>query len=120
MDIQKISPLTPVNFNGIKNNDSFSVQLIIELLSKSIQESIPITIDDIRSLYIEYSMTVKRHRSGLIWKQDENGKFCYQYAKTKEEWLRWGSKRRAITWFKQNLGSAILKGRILAIPIIEI
>ena len=121
MDLQKISDIKPASFVPNNREDSLQIKLILRLLKSSIDNGKAITLDDIRMLHAEYSMTVMRNGAGYGWFWDDRLNRTYRRAKTIEEWLHSHSQPSlSITWFKNNLGAAILKGKILAIPVIEI
>ncbi len=116
MQLQNISNIIPASFNVVQRKDTHQVELIVELLTRKIEAKEPVTIDDIRDIYAEYSMKKNMHRAGFRY---EDGKWIK--SKTKQEWLdSWCSQWRAVPWFKQNLGAAILRGRLLAIPVIDL
>ncbi len=117
----KLGDIKWMKFDEQPKEDTVSVRLIIKLLTDCINEGRQVTIDDIRGIHADYSMQRGMHRAGWVWdkKEDPNGKWVR--AKTKQEWLdNYSSHYRAIPWFKTNLGNAILKGRLLVIPVINI
>lgn len=121
MELQKISNITPASFITNNKEDSLQIKLILHLLKNSIKNGIPITLEDIRNTHAEYAMLSRRNGSGWNWFINEKGEKIWRQAKSKEEWVNsYSTSRLSILWFKNNLGAAILKGRILAIPVIEI
>lgn len=115
-ELVKHSGLQPASFDDGKRKDTYAIQLVIDLLKRKIKTGTPVTIDDIRGIHADYSMKRDLHRAGYKY---ENGQWIK--AKTKQEWLdNWSSQYRAIPWFKTQLGAAILKGRLLVIPVIDL
>jgi hypothetical protein len=121
MQLQKISNIQPASFVPNNREDSLQIKLIVGLLKSSIEEGKSITLDDIRYAHAEYAMTSRRNGSGYNWFIDDDGEKRWRRAKSKEEWFSSHCyPSLSVTWFKNNLGAAILKGRILAIPVIEL
>jgi hypothetical protein len=121
MQLQKISNIQPASFVPNNREDSLQIKLIVQLLKSSIEQGKSITLEDIRFAHAEYAMTAKRNASGYGIFMDEDGEKRYRRAKSKEEWFSSHCyPSLSVTWFKNNLGAAILKGRILAIPVIEL
>lgn len=121
MEIQKISDLKPASFSMSGRNDSLQVKLIVELINDSIKNEKPITLDNIRNAHAEYSMNAKRNGTGYGWHTNADGKKQWRRSISKDEWLNCHCcPSLSITWFKNNLGAAIMKGRLLAIPVIDI
>jgi hypothetical protein len=122
LQIQKDSGVKPASFSALKREDvsRFQTELILRLLKSSIENNKPITLEDIKDIHAEYAMESRRHGSGYNW-FGENGQKVWRRANTKEEWKNSHCRSSlSITWFKNNLGAAILKGKILAIPVIEL
>jgi hypothetical protein len=119
--IIKQSDLQPASFVSNSREDSLQIKLILRLIKTSIANSTPITVDDIRLLHAEYALTTLRNGVGWDWFVDPDGEKRWRRAKTVEEFFKSHSRPYiSIHWFKANLGAAILKGRILAIPVIDI
>lgn len=118
-NIAKIQDLKPASF-GFGNDRSYSqTKYIIDLLKSSIEESKIITREDIVNCFLDY----KFHGIKII-KISERNYWAGEYEikeYTRDEYRKTKCYPPTIVqWFKSNLGGAILKGRILAIPIIEI
>lgn len=121
MQIERISSLSAASFSANKRENTLNIKLIVDLLKTSIEKGKSITVEDIRGAHAEYSMTSIRANTGYGWYIDDDGQKRYRRAKTKKEWLSSHCyPSLSVAWFKNNLGAAILKGRILAIPVIEI
>jgi hypothetical protein len=120
-DILRQSDLKAASFcNGIKrHNQTF---LIVELIKKSIAESRQITIQDIINVYLDNKFPAS-YSSAIGWWEDSNGKWVHYYC-SRETFVRYKNnnhlEEKARGWFMQNLGAAIIKGKLLVIPIIEI
>lgn len=111
-------PIQTVSFDTGANKSTLSVRLVLELIKDSLENKKPITIEDIRMAYARYAMTVKRCGTGEYYSR-EKGK--YVFCKTIDEWYsRYAYKEKAINWFRGNLGSAILKGKLMVIPVIDL
>jgi hypothetical protein len=112
--VENISSIQPASFARRWDKISDGQDKILRLLQKRIEENKPITTEDIVDCY--FATTSK---DGLTVRVRGNFSydsfFCHDVPKTNGT-----ARNRAIIWFKQNLGSCIIKGRLLAIPIIEI
>ena len=101
-------------------------RVIIQMLIDSVKNGKPITKEDITNAYIDWKVSegkklIDKVYNGWEWK--EKG-FNYQYSYievSKEKYATlYETPGNARNWFKSNLGAAIISGKILAIPIIEI
>jgi hypothetical protein len=121
LELQKISDFQAANFQANTKEDTLQVKLVIKLLTDSIKTNTIITLDDIKDIHAEYVMASKRNGTGYGWFIDDDGKKSWRRAKSKEEWKSSHCyDSLSLTWFKNNLGQAILKGRLLAIPVIQL
>jgi hypothetical protein len=115
MEIEKIPNITAASFERKLNKITDGQKRILNLLNENIKSGEPITMNQIIDIYFQ---TVSdngdtiRIRYNLGWEQKT---YC-KYADKNDPEIR----IKAINWFKNNLGSCIIKGRLLAIPIIEI
>lgn len=122
-EIQNISSLQPANFSIMKDNSSLQITLIVNLLSDSIKNQQPICKSDVINTYVEWKFTSKE---GVYIEKDVKdpitGTWSYPYVKVDKEEYRshWRTVTLAKQWFKSNLGAAIIKGRLLVIPIIDL
>lgn len=98
-------------------------QLIIKLITYSIDNNAPITKADIINAYAEYVLMRDRKLIKKIFVRfTEHYHSVYTTIEVnKEEFAKlYRTKIAARTWFKSNLAGAIIKGRLLVIPIIDI
>jgi hypothetical protein len=97
-----------------------STDLIIDIIQKSISEQSAITRDDIYRLYWLYKTNNETNEI------PPSREYVYN-----EGWVNitfdrqsfinhWRVQRNAISWFKAALSSAILEGKLLVLPIIQI
>lgn len=114
-DISVASFAIRSNRKGLKTSE-----LILALITKSISEQVAISREDIHRLYWLYKTdneTVapqeqREYFSGEGWKNVvfDRDSFINHYR----------MQRNAIGWFKAGLSSAILEGKLLVLPIIQI
>ena len=121
-EIIKHQELKPVPFTGGLVKLEAQTELVLKLLSNAIKEDRPITKEDIIDCYLDFIFYGDRktvYRSGLDSSKwgGHNGVFTREELKTDRQWY---CERLSMNWFRLHLGSAILKGKLLAIPIIEI
>lgn len=119
-NIQRKIDVSPASFIGIERT-SWNTKCILNLLNTHIKENKVITKTDICKCYVtcifkgcplyekrEYDYTLKMYKTKI-----------YTY----ENYLNYINRpyfnNSALQWFKTNLGSAIMKGKILAIPVID-
>lgn len=121
-DLQINTNLEAPNFSCDirKPKDSLQITLIVRLLTDCLKNKTPITITKVMDTYAEWQATAKSHIY-CMRAVHENGETKHIRIKTKEDYLKYYvNPFNSRGWFKMNLGAAILKGKILAIPIIEI
>ena len=113
--MELIKQYNAVSFiDGRSRKGAESVQLVIELLCKSVIEGIAITREDIKELYWIYRSKGKDSaRFEVSW-------FKYEEVSKGAFMADWRTERNALGWFKNNLANAILQGKILILPIINI
>lgn len=103
--------------NGVKRYNQTA--LIVKMISDKIKEGTQIRRQDIVECYLENFFPggkgVKLGWNGDGWRTQ----YC-----TKEIYIKYGVQNqlesKALNWFMTNLGAAIIKGRLLVIPIIDI
>lgn len=118
--IIKPSDCGVASFDEAKNKSTFQIDCILKLLTDSIAANRVIGVDDIRNSHAEWCVKYAQWRSGSGW-FIRNGEKVWGRAKTKEEWLEsYCSKYRSIPWFRSHIGHAILKGKLLVLPVINI
>lgn len=121
-EIIKHTELKAASFhNGIVKLD-VQVSLIIKLLMTSINENKALSKEDIINCYLDFSFRDGRetiYRKGLDTSNwgGRNGIVTKDYLKNE---IPLYTEHLALDWFRKHLGSAILKGKLLAIPIIEL
>lgn len=121
LGVTKVLNFKPAFFNADVKPETLQVNLIIGLLKRSIENGTPITVNDIRMIHAEYAFKSYRNGCGWNWYKNADGEKEWRRAKTVEEYFDgYCYEYKSLMWFKNNLGSAIIKGKILAIPIIEI
>ena len=117
------SDLQAASFSSGLTKAELQIKLVFKLLSYSIKEKKAITKNDIIECYLDYIFHGDEdiiYRKALDWKQynpDMTGNVTRYTIREKHNWY---CERSALEWFKKNLGAAILKGKLLVIPIIEI
>lgn len=111
MTVALIKPNTgiqPSSFDATDRKLTTGQKMLIELLSQKIKDKQPIKQRDIVDLYFK------------IFSKDGVWITVYFYFKHDVDKNNYYAKAKALSWFKSNLGSCIIKGKLLAIPIIEI
>lgn len=121
MELAKSNQLNAASFDSMKRG-WLAVDMIINLLKTAIKEERKVTIDDIVNAYADYR--IKRNLGLLAWVRSgtgTHGRFLNKAKMEKEKWVESiYNKRDARTWFMKGLGAAIIEGKILAVPIIDI
>lgn len=114
------SELRPASFcNGIQRESQ--TNLIVDLIVNCIKENRIITLDDILNCWFR----ADKRQSINGWGIDKNGdkKYTFYYPYEREEILKYcrpQAETRAKQWFMNNLGAAIIKGKLLVIPVISL
>ena len=111
--LQPISSLQPASFAKGMDKLSPGQERILKLLTKRIKDNTPITIEDIVDCYFD---TVSVEGTVRVRGNLNYGTFYCNELPKEHPQLR----PKAIQWFKMNIGSCIMKARLLVIPIIEI
>ena len=114
-DISVASFALRSNRKGVK-----TAELIIALINKSIEEQAAITREDIHRLYWLYKTD---NETAPMQEQREfvSGEGWKNVVFDRESFINhWRMQRNAIGWFKAGLSSAILEGKLLVLPIIQI
>lgn len=117
MQLEKVNNLTPASFGRGGDRTYLQTKYIVALLAAAIKESRVITRDDIINCYIDYKLNGRESFSIREWNYQLQREVLNEYNRNTFMKRLW--KPTAIQWFKNNLGAAIIKGRILAIPVIE-
>ncbi len=120
--IVKKSNLTPASFNVGKDTLTPAQTALLKLMQEKIEAKIPIDSEDIVNIYIkeikkketyrQYKYLYFDNKYGSIYSQTE-----YEIRTYRDDW---DIKVISRQWFKLNIGSVIIKGRLLVVPIIEI
>lgn len=84
------------------------------MIKTHIQENRPITKEDIQEVYGQ-AMGVKRLYDG--WYDDGEWKHGYRDVDVSKDEGR--KKWRCMQWFRANLGSCVVQGKLIVIPVIE-
>lgn len=121
-EIEKYKNLPSVQFSDAGKTLTISQKLLLELLTEKLKKNEPITKDDIKEWYLN---TVKNKAE--IWNNHDHydyEKRCWIPIRYKpEEYYKkntWRWETNAMGQFKAVLGACIIKGKLLAIPLIEI
>jgi hypothetical protein len=122
--LEKQSNLVPASFDRPTVKMTTGQTALLNLLKSKAESKEMISRKDIISFYIEHV------KGGDIYKSygskpHPNPEYTYRVVDWDNFTLkRWSDQRnissQALQWFRQNLGSCILKGKLLAIPVIEI
>lgn len=131
-NIARQSDIKAVSFSG-RNNTTPQIKLVIDLIKESIASNNPITKEDIIRIYIDWRLTTRNSILSLekfshteakyneYWKKITDHSVYKYFEVSREEYAKhWGTANLARGWFKNNLASAIIKGKLLVIPIIDI
>lgn len=117
-----IQPASFLRSVSAKKRYDLQTNLVIKLLQKSIEAKSPVTLNDIIDCYLDFvfrngsSVERSSYRVTNWQERDRRQYFTREELKAK----KWYIEDESLNWFKKNLGAAIIKGKILAIPIIEI
>lgn len=91
---------------------------LMEMLLHHLKENKPIKIEDIAECYLKSTGYTKRHEEFFRYDQIEK-RHIYHIVERTYTAKDYYAHRNGRTWFKSNLGNCILKGKLLAIPVIE-
>lgn len=124
MELVKQNISTAVSFDNKKDVLREVEKKLILLLRESIEKSKPITKDIILDFYIK---NIKKSETYKTYGKKPHPDYRYTFQVTDYDNYKihkyrddYNIKTIALQWFKANLGSVIIKGKILIIPIIEI
>ena len=113
--IEKKSNLKPVSFDNGGRGLTKGQQMLLNLLSEKLKNNEPITKEDVTDLYINVQCPKRRaYRYGQL--PDGTWGMMEKDIDNTDWTMRYSSRQ----WFKNNLGSCIVKGKLLAIPVIDI
>lgn len=130
-ELSKQSDIKAVSFKA-NTRTTPQIQLVIGLIKESIEKSKPITKDDIIDIYIQWRLTTRNKltlqklshtesRYNEYWKKFMDYGVYKLYEVSAEEYAKsYHAGILARQWFKGNLASAIIRGKLLVIPVIEI
>jgi len=107
---------------GINNQLNVKQQALLKVLHKCLKSNIPLNWNSMVKFYIK---SVDSEYSTYDWnrKTQQYEVISYSVAKvykSQDDTWTYGLKPRIRQWFATNMGSMILKGSILALPVIEI
>lgn len=118
MDLTTKSNNLPVSFQSSPTDRSaFQTSIILAVLNRAIKTSTPVSKNDIISAYKTAKFKGKPYLV-VCTKWDKNAQRWIYEKQSINEYSVWYND--ALQWFKSNLGAAIIKGKVLAIPVIEI
>lgn len=114
-DIQIYNGVQPASFtNGIQRHTQ--TDIITNIIIQSIKNERPVTIDDILEGWFKAP-----HRHSIRIFSTKGYRYYDPYEKEKiMAECRDIAEERARIWFMSNLGAAIIKGKLLVIPVIQI
>jgi hypothetical protein len=121
--LSKISNSKPASFdsNSITTQGQFA---LVNFLKTKVEKGEIITRDDIVDFYIAnvkgseyYKVYGLKPHSNPEYRHSVIDYDNYSVKKWRD---KYNIKTTALMWFRNNLGSCILKGKLLAIPVIEI
>lgn len=126
-EITRRSDVKAVSFSA-NNRITPQIKLVIALIKQSIERNKPISKEDIINTYCDYREMhpYAPHRRLPIfykeeWKYSNNSRIVsYKEISRAEYATTYTARLNAMQWFKGNLAAAIIKGKLLVIPIIEI
>ena len=105
-DAQKA--LLKILYKCLKKNISFNWEHMIDFYVKNVKSTQVITV--FTGVWNEYNRAVYKSKTVSIIKEYKNNTTTWSYY----------IKPRIRMWFANNIGSMVLKGSILALPVIEI
>lgn len=118
--LAKSTECNAVSFEG-KTAHTPATKLVVELIANRVKEQQPITSDDIINLYIDWKITTKQELRTYVWYGYNNiPREAYISVGVDEYRKYYRVKNLSRAWFKNNLANAIIRGKLLVIPIIEI
>lgn len=121
MELEVAPNLSPASFDGRKPLTTGQKNLL-KLLTDKITKGEVITKQDIVRCYfdtiaINGKVFRERYRYEGSYREGTSKRVYFDQEFTVHDWV---IQTGAMTWFKLNLGICILKGKLLAIPVIEI
>jgi len=117
--LQKTSDCTAVSFNAFEKPLTKGQKMLLQLLIERQRAGEPVTKEDIKETYLN-ALYPNRMYEGRVYKYDPStntGRWVYEMIDRSTEY---GTQSRAGAWFKMNLASCIIKGKIIAIPVIDL
>lgn len=117
MELVKYSELKPASFQNRTDRTLLQTELIIQLLTNAINEGKVIDKHDIIDCYVKW---VFREGRVVTIQKMQDWKWVDLIVDEEDFKKEYYTPSKDLNWFKSNLGAAILKGRILAIPVIKI
>lgn len=130
-NITRQSDIKAVSFSG-SSRLTIQIKLVVDLIKSSIDKNSPITKEDITSIYIDWRIAAKKGLTKQVISHYESrfneyhGKYfdhaVWKHTEATREGFtaQWDTQYLARQWFKNNLAAAIIKGKLLVIPIIDI
>jgi hypothetical protein len=123
--ISRSTPLSAVSFET-KNRVTPQINLVVGLIKKCVAEQRPITTNDIINIYVEWR---QKHRWDnkfytKTWQGWSGptyvGKYHYTQITADEYKNEEDARHLSRIWFKNNLAAAVIKGKLLVLPIIDL
>lgn len=110
--VAKIPP-SGIAFHPKVRGLSHGQQTLIDMLKTHVNEGKQVTREDIINCYMA---AAEKPRTKYSY-QCVNG--VWQYVSVTRTSTDWDTYRKAMDWFKKNLGACIVRGKLIVIPIIE-
>lgn len=119
MDLQKQAPVASFISNLKYRN---SVMLVTEMIKQAIQADKAITRDDIKHLYwiFKSANNTKPVFIDVIEGGPQGGRWIVKEVDEQEFVDYFRTKENSHNWFKNNLGAAVIYGKLLVLPVIQI
>lgn len=99
-------------------------QLLMDLLLDNLKAGEPVTMDKIIAAYFKadtwYAKSTRDEGVTIYVYDHVIGKYTNQRVPWTHPSARSTVEFRAMSWFRSNLGSCIVKGKLIAIPVIDI
>lgn len=113
-EIIKLTQSSPVSFDKGFIGLTYGQRVLLEMLTRHLSEQKAITRENIEDCWIKAVAPTDGNKK--MWIYTDNG-YEHKLVHLKSHY---DTQSRALQWFKLNIGSVILKGKLLVIPVIEI
>jgi hypothetical protein len=97
------------------------VKLVVGLIKECVEQKKPITREDIIKIYTEFYIKTGKKFKEYEWLGWTNTPQERWFEVDRDRFSKhWKTSNNAKQWFKNNLAAAIIAGKLLVIPVIEI